>query len=570
MTCNWIKKNHDQEKENLLIQNGVSKFVARLMSQRLPHKAQDIFVSDYKKLNNPLSLNGIDLASDIFLEVAEKKGKIAVIGDYDCDGIISSVMLKEACIAFKLNCDVFLPSRLDHGYGLNQKTVQAFIEKHKELPDLLIVTDCGINNRNEIDMLFEHGIKKIIIIDHHTVDNKLISKNASALINWHLNDNFNEMCACGEVFHFIRALNNKCNNINPIEFLTYAAIGTIADVSPIFGDNRIIVKNGLTSFAINHVVGAGLHAILNECKIHKSFLTQEDVSFKLAPKINAVGRMYKPDLMAECFLERDLTKSTKMVKYIDKFNTERKKEQEQIINEAKKIIEKNEKQFDHGILLFKKTWHIGVLGIAAAKLTELYNKPCVIIGFQNGEWKGSGRSPNNINIKNILDNCCDLFDSYGGHAGAVGVTLKQSMTEEASNIFNQTCSAFLDKSGVQLKSNYYDADLLPKAISPDVAEQLFELYPYCKQYNEEPIFQIRSAHITEVEYIEKPTWRLLKFSVIKDNYKIPYKFKTFNPKSGSEIEGRLVNVLFKFPQKIKDPMNRFFVFDLNVIDVIFL
>ena len=203
-TIKWQKKNHNKLIENLLIKENKHKIIARLVSQRNIKDYNSFLSAEYKNLSHAYDLHDVKKASEIFCEVDESKGKVAIIGDYDCDGIVSSVMLKELCNAFSLQCDVFLPSRLEHGYGLNEKTIEAFKKSIKQIPDLLIVTDCGMNSKAEIEELYSHGIKKIIIIDHHTGDEDKIANNADALITWHLSKDFNEMCACGEVFQFIR------------------------------------------------------------------------------------------------------------------------------------------------------------------------------------------------------------------------------------------------------------------------------------------------------------------------------------------------------------------------------
>lgn len=542
--------------------------LARLLAQRdIDEKDAESFIaSEYQNLSHPHELHDVEKASRIFCDVALDKGTVAIIGDYDCDGIVSSTMLKELCNVFELKCNVFLPSRLEHGYGLNEKTIAAFSESIDVVPDLLIVTDCGMNSRKEIEQLRDMGIGKIIIIDHHTGEEGSIATNADALVTWHLSDGFNEMCACGEVFQFIRGIRWITKRVDPIEFLTYAAIGTVADVSPVIGDNRIIVRNGLTEYAINHVLGAGLNALLKQSKIHPTALTQEDVGFRIAPRINAVGRMYHPDIVHGLLVERDVQSAEKLADYIISYNTERKQVQSKIEEEARDIVDSE--QFSHGILVYGKDWHIGVVGIVAARLADTYDKPALVIGYRDGIWKGSGRTAHGINLKEILDLCPELFEGYGGHAGAVGVTLKDDCLSKAPRIFNEACKQYLKGHPLgDNPDNLFDATLKLKAVTPDVCKTILQLYPFCNANNPEPLFQLKDVNVVEANFIEKDTWRLLKFYVEKDGVKIPHYFKTFAPPCGAEIEGRKANVIFSFPQKTKDPANRFFGFELNVVDI---
>ena len=564
----WKQKRYEKEKESIIAQKGIHGILARLMSQR--NIDADLSFSfldaDYNGLSHPYKLHDVEKAVNIFIEVAKNKGTVSVIGDYDADGIISSTMLKELCNTFGLQCNVFLPSRIDHGYGLNQKTIKAFAESLKKIPDLLIITDCGMNNSPQINELRGLGIKKIIVIDHHEGSGDNISLNADALVTWHLSDGFNEMCACGEVFQFIRGIRWVTKKVNPIEFLTYAAIGTVADVSPVIGDNRIIVRQGLTEYSINHVAGAGLKALLKQSNIHITALTQEDIAFKIAPKINAVGRMFHPDSVYHLLVERNVSSAENLAEHITKYNEERKLVQSQIEKEAKLSIVPSDNL--HGILTYNKNWHIGVVGIVASRIAETYNCPSLVVGYKDGVWKGSGRSINGIHIKKILDTCPEIFAGYGGHAGAVGLTLKEDMIDKAPSIFNDACEKYLRVHQVENKSlKMFDAHLKPQAITKEVGEEIIKLSPYCNTNNPEPVFKLSNVKIVESKFIEKETWRLLKFKVEKDGFQVPYSFKTFSPPCGSEIEGRLANIFFSFPQKMEDPSNKFFEYELSGVNI---
>ncbi|MFA7219503.1 MAG: DHHA1 domain-containing protein [Synergistaceae bacterium] len=566
----WKEKIYDKTKESMLIQKGLHKMVARLISGRnIDVENVDKFLSsDYQNLSHPHKLHDLEKAVDIFIDVAKRKGTIKVWSDYDADGVLSAVMIKELCNVFGLECICMFSSRLEHGYGLNEKAVAEIkIREQDSKTDLLFILDSGTNSFNEIENLKRTLTAKIIIIDHHTGDEGTISTNADALITWHLSDGLNEMCACGEVFQFIRGIRWLTKKVNPIEFLAFAAIGTVADVSPIIGDNRIIVKNGLSQYAINHVSGAGLHSLLIQSKIHPSCLTQEDVAFRIAPRINAVGRMSKPDAVYDLLMERDVKSAENLAEYILTYNDERKKIQKRIEDEAKSIADKN--KFSHGTLVYDKGWHVGVVGIVAARLADTYNQPSLVVGYKDGSWKGSGRSLPGINIKEILDLCPEIFEKYGGHAGAVGLTLKAGTLEKAPEIFNEACKTYLkNHSSQNISDKYFDATLKPQAVSPKTCKILIEqMYPYCKENNAEPLFKLKDVNIVDADYIEKETWSLLKFHVEKDGYKIPHSFKTFSPPCGSEIEGRRANIIFSFPQKTEDPSNYFFSFELGVIDL---
>jgi len=565
----WKLKEHNKEKEQVLKKDGFHPFLARLLSQKEIgiEKIPDFLCTEYKNISHPYTLNDLEKATRLFVNHALNKDTVAVIGDYDADGIISSTMVYEVCRHLGLTCKVFLPSRIDHGYGLNEKTIQAFKEKVCTPPDLLIVTDCGTTNKKEIEELKNFGIKSIIIIDHHLPGKEEdISTNADALINWHFSK-CAEMCACGEVYQFIRGIRLLTKKIDPIEYLSYAAIGTIADSSPIIGDNRIIVKNGLSTYSLSHVCASGLNALINAKINYSSTITQTDIAFRIAPMINAAGRIETPDIVFRLLTEYDMTIAKDLAEKVARLNDERKDLQSFIEQEAfKKAVCLKDKD---GIIIYDKNWHVGVVGIIASRLVDEFRKPVLVIGYLNGVWKGSGRSINGVNIREVLDRCDYMFEKYGGHAMAVGVTLKEEYLEQASEIFHKACTEHMNGLDDNVNSTRtYDAILTMNAISEEMAQLLNDhLSPYCNKNNSEPIFRLKDVVITNAQLKEGKGWRLITFNIFKGQDYLPIAFKMFSPKFGEEIEGERVDVYFSFPQHW-DNSKRFEQFDLTVVDIV--
>ena len=568
----WKQREFDKEEEERLISNGKGKLLARLLVQReVTVETVDKFLdTDYKSLRSPFDLHDMEKAVKIFHEVVKANGKVVVSADYDCDGITSSLMIRELCDTVGISCKVFLPSRMEHGYGLNPKTISALKNMMgEELPDLLFVLDCGMNNSDQIDILKNDiGVKNVIVIDHHLGAGSGVSTNADALVTWHLSEGHEEMCACGEVFQFIRGVKKVLPKVNPIEFITYAAMGTIADISPIVGNNRIIVKNGLTSYAINHVPTAGLMALMRKARILVPSLTQEDISFRIAPKINAVGRMHHPDLALGLLSEKDPTTSDKIAEHVMSYNDQRKKLQKKIEKEADGYV--NDSNPESGILVYDEEWHIGVVGIVASRLTETFNKPAIVIGKHNGNWKGSGRSVPGVNVKEILDMCSEMFTNYGGHAAAVGMTIKPEYIEKAPKLFDEACKKYYSKHKIDLDSTmFFDACLGTKAINIETAQSLRKhLYPYCKDNNPEPVFMIQDVVIYNIEVKAGDGWRIVKFQIQKDDVQIEYPFKIFSDYYGEALEGKQVDLFFSFPQMYEIKPNRWSEFELSAIDII--
>jgi len=565
----WKKRPFDVNKEAKIRALGQPNLLARLLSQReIEFSKLDSFLSNaYKNLSKPHDLHGIKEASELFCSVARNKGKVAVIGDYDCDGVLSAVMIKELCNVFGLKCTVFLPSRIEHGYGLNEQTIKAFEQKIKATPDLLIITDCGSNNEKEIQSLKSLGIKKVIIIDHHIIDSDKISKSADVLINWH-QTNDPETCACGEVFHFIRGIRWLTKKVNPIEFLSYAAMGILADVSPIIGDNRIIVKHGLGEYALNHIVASGCNALLRKSGVYGKEVTQSDVLFKIAPRINAVGRLFRPDVAFNLMIEHDPSTAELMAVNLSEYNDDRKKIQKTIEKEAIRHVQSNPDKYKHGIVLYHPEWPVGIIGIVASRVSDTFCKPTIIIGKSGNVLKGSGRSIEHINLKDILDSCKEMFNGHGGHAMAAGVTLKPDYLDKANDLFNEACNQYYEVHGRPSEVQYYDVEIRPKFVTTKLAEILLEkLYPYCQQFNPEPIFLLRNVRIVDVQVYEKDESKTILFNATSGDDKTQLKFRMFGDDVGGEIEGMTADIYFTMPQSIQP--NRFNSLpQINVIEFV--
>ena len=562
----WKPKPYDKDYQGIFLKQGKSKLIARLLAQRsVPPSRSDEFLSaDYKSLSHPHKLHGIKEGVDLFVQTIKAKGKISIISDYDADGIISAVMLKEACSVFKADCKAFFPSRLEHGYGLNEKTIKSYMEFIKEPSDLLIIADCGSNNEAEIQALKRFGTKHIVIIDHHPIDPLKQSVSADVMVSWHLSKEYQEACACGEVFQFIRGIRCRTSHINPMEFLSYAGIGTLGDVSPLNADNRILVKNGLKTYSLNHVTGSGLAALIRKAYAHGRILTQEDISFKIVPRINAVGRMLRPDIAFNLLVEKDPSMAERMVEELNDCNNERKEVQKVIETEIIKTVNKDKDRYPHGIAVYDPGWHTGIVGIVASKIVETFKKPAIVVGRHNNLIKGSGRSPKNIDLKEILKHCEHIFVKHGGHKQACGVELKPECVEDFNDIFNEACKKYYDASGASLDLNhYYDAELRIDSICPETARELFKsLYPYCYASNPEPVFKISDIMISETELKEDTTWRMLTFYMLKDGKKTESRMKMFTSNYGTEINGLKADVYFTFSQNLDNT-------DLNVVDIVF-
>ena len=563
----WRLRPDHKSQEKELIKHGYHPLLSRLMAQRniIGDEAKVFVAPDYENISHPYAIHDMEKAVDLFLDTAKNHKTVGFITDFDADGVISAAMLTELCRVFDVKCNAFLPSRLLHGYGLSKKSTDAFKDKYaNDIPDLLFILDSGSSCYAEIEDLKQWGVKNICVIDHHIINTAKQSTNVNALVNWHLSDIPNEMCTCGLIFQFIRGIRWKTKKVNSISFLTLAAIGTIADCMPIYGDNRIIVKNGLTSYALNSITTAGLHALIGDDVLKKGYITQEDVSYRIAPRINAVGRIHHPDLIYGLMTEADPSMAAKIAKAVIGYNEDRKDIQKK--DEAEATTKASEQMTDYGVLVYDETWHIGVAGIVASRLTEAFYKPALVIGRFEGVWRGSGRSVPGVNIKEILDDCKEMFIAYGGHEQACGVTVKDEYIERANQLFNDACKRYYEANSVVLKPfNYYDATLKIGAVTEENANLLIQnMAPYCDEKNPEPTFLLKQVTITDVEVKTMKKYILLKFRVTKDGHKLDQCFSSFQLwlKYGYDLQDAVADVYFRFPQATD------FRFELQAVDIV--
>lgn len=566
----WELRENDKELERNLRDYGQTPLFARLLSQRniFPAQVNDFVNASYENLTDPYLLPDMEKAVELFSQTVEEKGTTAIIGDYDCDGVLSSTMLRELCDTFDLKCDVFLPSRLDHGYGLNPKSLAAYFQIHKEPVDLLIIVDCGTNSRYEVDQLRESGIKRIIVIDHHLAG-KVIADNADALINWHFGDNLDDQCSTALVFQLARALQRKIGVVKPLELLTYAAMGVVADISPIVGNNRILVRNGLNYKTATYAKGKGLISLIEKRRIPPDQFTQDAVAFRIGPTINAAGRVFHPDIAFHTMIDRDKNSALESAGLLVDYNKQRQALQQRIEMEAEYSAENVPNS--HGIMIRDKEWHHGVVGIVASRIVEKFHKPTIVVGYHNGEWKGSGRSPEGINVKAICDQCSDLFEKYGGHEAAVGVTVKPDRINDAAKVFNESAKQYMETHTINVSNvKKYDADLKFSSINRSTAKDMIDkLYPYCKSNNPEPIFCARDVIVSSFNATDGPNWRMVRFLISEEGGNKYLSVMKFSKTIDSRINGKKVDLYFTFPQNVDDPDSPYAdKFELSAVDVV--
>lgn len=446
------------------------------------------------RLYSPFLMKDMDPAVGLIDEVLKGGKRIAIYGDYDVDGVTATALLY--LILRKMGGDVFyyIPHRLREGYGLHFKALEYL---KGQGVSLLLTVDCGINALEEAVYARQLGME-LVITDHHQPGNVL--PEASAVVNpLRVDCQYPDknLSGVGIAFKLAQALMEHREQAgNPggegkscfqaESFLDLVALGTVADLSPLLGENRILVVNGLKQLAENP--RPGLAALYEAAGLQKSRLSADDVAFLIAPRLNAAGRMGSAEPAIRLLLAEDEEKARELAQILNEANNQRQLIEARVLAEACAMAERElaEKEQVFFLLLACPGWHQGVLGIVASRMVELYNLPVILISLENGSGKGSGRSWGDFNLVAALKQCSSLLVNYGGHASAAGLTVQEEfipLLRERLNGIAQNYFAGRDASHVY----YVDTLLEPGEISPDLMRTLEGLEPFGSG-NPRPVF----------------------------------------------------------------------------------
>ena len=506
----WNVKTPDQEKIKLLCAElGISFFFSKLLVSRGLsdiNQVKEFLSPTLDKLPNPFLLKGMEKSVERIIQAIESSEKIAIYGDFDCDGITSTAILYDFLKRVEGNTVFYNPQRIEEGYGINFKSIEKL---SSEGVTLIISTDCGISENEVVEKSKTLNID-FIITDHHTAPE--ILPEAVSIVNPKQADceyPFKDICAAGVVFNLIMALRSELRKREYFEFikepnlkryLDLVAIATIADSMPITNINRIFVSNGLNEIPKTDKKGL-LALIRNNDK--KKYSTR-DVSFQVAPKINAAGRVGKATNAVKLLVEENPEEINSLVAIIDQDNSRRQKIQEQVLTEAvsmsKDIIKEDKDR--NSLVLSSEEWHPGVIGIVASKISENFSRPCAIISLKNGIGKGSLRTRSNINLYQVLKECESTLVQYGGHSGAAGITIDNNEIENFSKIFESSVQNYEHKE----EERFPDIDLDFDEINSKTLIDLQRMEPFGRE-NENPTFvthnlKIKSKKILKEKHLE--------------------------------------------------------------------
>ncbi|MDP2939352.1 MAG: single-stranded-DNA-specific exonuclease RecJ [Candidatus Omnitrophota bacterium] len=392
-------------------------------------QARIFLEADLSMLYDPFRLKDMDRAVERIKQAKRNNESVLIFGDYDVDGITACALLKSTLLKMGLKVSHYIPHRLNEGYGLNGSVEK--LAKHKKI-DLLISVDCGITSIIEIEALNKTGIDTIIVDHHEPLKHKL--PKAVAIINSKRHDctyPFKDLAAVGLVFKLCGAMEAKTLT----EDLDFVALGTIADVMSLTGENRILVKHGLKQ--INRTKKKGLQALIEVSGLKDKSIEPSFISFILAPRLNASGRLSSAEKSLSLLLSQDLNQALNLARELNDENKMRQKIQEEILSEALSLVEKEVNFKEHNIIVVSKQgWHRGVLGIVASKITERFYRPSIVISLEQNLGRGSGRSIESFHLFNALSSCSSLLKNFGGHAFAAGLTISKENIEPFKLLLN--------------------------------------------------------------------------------------------------------------------------------------
>ncbi|MDA2923744.1 single-stranded-DNA-specific exonuclease RecJ [Acidobacteria bacterium AH-259-L09] len=517
----WNIRSSDPEQIQLLSsQLKVSPLIAHLLIQRGfadPEQARKFLNPRLEELHDPYLMKDMDGVVERVMQARDQGEKILIYGDYDVDGMTSTVVLKRALEMLGISADFYLPWRLKEGYGVKTDVLRkAYADGYR----LVITLDSGIRAFEEADVARELGLH-FIVVDHHLPDRSLPS--AYAILNPHRQDcNYPDknLAAVGVVFKLVQALLGKVGRESVLRhFLKLVAIGTVADVVPLIGENRIIVRYGLEGLADPR--NPGLRALLSGAGVSRE-VNLFDVAFKLAPRINAVTRMGGHHEVVDLFFLDDHSDARKIVQEMNTKNSLRQQEERGILAEIEERFKQDPDSFKKKFLVVAgRHWHRGVIGIVASRLVERFYRPVLVLSIEDSFCQGSGRSIPGFNLLEAFDHCQELFAQYGGHAQAVGCTLderfceSQKINELAHRLEAYTASKLSPEE--LIPSLRIESCLSPDEISFSLYEEIQQLAPFGTR-NPVPVFASKEVNVVGGPWVLKG--RHLKLQVRCDGSRV--------------------------------------------------
>jgi len=496
MNKKWQYVQNDKEKaEGISEKYNISFVIAQIIANKgLKDEQIKIFLEPTRdNFYDPFLLPDMEKAVDRIIKAIENKEKLIIFGDYDVDGITSTTVLKKFLEERGLEVGYYIPNRLKQGYGLNQEAIKQISEQGYTL---MITVDCGISGTSDVEYANSLGIDTIITDHHEPLD---ILPNGIAVVDPKIANSkypFRELAGVGVVFKLLQGLSIKLglDAKENLKYLDLVCLGTISDIVPLVDENRVITKLGLKLIEVHK--NPGLKYLIDSCGFKK--VNSGMVSFGIAPRINACGRMGFAEDALKLFITEDLKDITELTNKLNEYNRERQDTEKAILEEAIQEIEEKHLKDKNIIVLSKEGWHHGVIGIVSSKITDMYLKPSILLCEEEGICKGSGRSIPGLDLHEALNAVSKNLEKYGGHSMACGVALKKEKFEDFRNDINE----YIEKLNIQdiKPSLNIDMEVTLRELSIETVKELSKLEPF-GEANETPIFLIKNLKIESIRAI---------------------------------------------------------------------
>ena len=510
-----IKPKPEQtEIDRLAAELKVDDLVAQLLLQRAIttyEEAKKFFRPQLSDLHDPFLMKDMDIAVARIEKAISENENILVFGDYDVDGTTSVALLSSYLLSYYPNVATYIPDRYEEGYGVSYKGID-FAEDNGF--SLIIALDCGVKAIDKVAYAKEKGVD-FIICDHHRPGDSL--PNAVAVLDPKRDDceyPYDELCGCGVGFKLIQALGSQqgetIEDLIPYLDLVATAIG--ADIVPITGENRILAYHGLE--VINSNPRIGFKAIINQTK--KTVLTITDVVFIIAPRINAAGRMEHGQHAVNLLTETDMEQATKFAAGIEKYNIDRRGLDKEITQEALAQIQENKEEEGFTSVVYKDSWHKGVIGIVASRLTETYYRPTLVFTKSGEKLAASARSVKGFDVYNALQGCSDYIEQFGGHKYAAGLTMLEEQYGNFKHQFEKVVSETIDPNLLTPEITV-DMAITVKDITPKLMRILKQFAPFGPG-NMTPVFMAENLQDSGYAKGVGQDGAHLKFAVTQDGW----------------------------------------------------
>ncbi len=450
------------------------------------NEAENFLKADLSALHDPFDLEDMHKAVERIKKAAEKKEKVIIVSDYDVDGVTSCAVLILALRKLNIKPYHHIPHRVNEGYGISEKAINYAKEKKVSL---LISLDCGIANFEELKQLKKLNIDTIVVDHHRPIEDKLPS--AFAIINPKKSScgyPFEDLASVGLVYKLIEALFERGLK----DHLDLVALGTVADVMSLQGENRILVKEGLKE--INTTNRIGLKALIDVCKLKGKTIVPGFIGYILGPRINASGRIDSAEKALKLLLSEDAQEAEELASQLNTYNRQRQKIESDILKEALNLVEREVNFKEHSVIvLSRKGWHHGVLGIIASKISDKFYRPTIIISVDEKEGKGSARSIEKFHIFDAISKCADTLLGFGGHKYAAGITVEADKIDIFRDAINEVARNTLSKDDLfpVLK---VDAQVPLSMLNLKIAYSIEELAPFGIG-NPKPVFCSRNIKV---------------------------------------------------------------------------